>query len=1108
MLVCASAFLGIGASAAAAAAADATAGQSYAYTGDIGSPDAGTILPKFNNVIGVTNDGKIFIIRQRDPETGEGAFDVLDASGASIVRQITGGSTLPATIAVSADGSAVFLRETFDDSGTAIQKWVRTSTAPLTYTQDTQWSAQGLQQAPTASAVDPVTGDLLLTTNKIYRFDATSGALLQTIDGSTTAAGGFTVPASVTVGANRDIYVVDDPGHVYHFGPDGSSKGSLAIPNPNAVANGVAVNPQNGDVAIEIPAGYGATDAVIRLYTSANVPKDVIRIPSSLSEENHGLAFAPDGSRLYVGLTHGSAHVYSRGTQPGLDAPLVTNLTATGAHLSANVATGGKPTTARIEYCLASDPCEVNLTSEDPSPWHRLPEHSGLATPEPGQDTIADDLSGLAPNTKYLLRTFAVNEGNGVENRSATTTLATAVPPPLVTTAAATDLSDTSAQLIGSVDNTFGDQTTFHFEYGLTTSYGSRVPAAEGVAGSLRTPRTFSRVVKGLQSGTTYHFRLVATNSGGSAAGADRTFTTLGVDEVAPGRGYEQVTPVDKKGLALMINWGFQASPDGSALEYGGTSPAADGLSAAVVSRYVSRRNSTGWVGAQPLDPPFHLSRAVINSVTLAVSEDFEHALVVSQVALAPGATEGAANLYIRDLGSGAYRFVGGSTDFGAFINMTGILQLDYFVAGAPDFSWVALIARNHLLPGAPQAAMYKWTSAGGLALISRLPDESIPTGLARNQSSNTITNRFVSDDGDTVIFSLRDGEDGVYRRSDGQTEAVSVSRASGGPTGVQPAVADGLSRDGNFVVFHSSSQLTDDDTDGVNSEYRYNAGSDEMEYLGPQDGTNDGMIDTPWIGGDAKAVYFNSNNQLVVWREGNPGVDVINSSPVRGSSFGSPNGRYFAFINPGGGVSLYDADAGDVSCLSCRGNGTVAQATLPNPDRSISNRLPQVVTDDGHAYFESQAPLLGADRNATSDVYEYFHGRLTLISPGNRDFAATFADISADGSDVFFQTAQGLVSQDTDQSFDVYDARIGGGLASQNPPPPAVPCAGDACQGEANSPPLIRVPGSASTKNRGGNSHATKNCKKGKKGKKCRKARKAKKHAARSTNSNAGGAK
>jgi hypothetical protein len=55
----------------------------------------------------------------------------------------------------------------------------------------------------------------------------------------------------------------------------------------------------------------------------------------------------------------------------------------------------------------------------------------------------------------------------------------------------------------------------------------------------------------------------------------------------------------------------------------------------------------------------------------------------------------------------------------------------------------------------------------------------------------------------------------------------------------------------------------------------------------------------------------------------------------------------------------------------------------------------------------------------------------------------------------VFFTTADRLVGADTDLAVDVYDARIGGGFASQNPDPPRAPCIGEEC-GDAGSAPSV----------------------------------------------------
>lgn len=65
--------------------------------------------------------------------------------------------------------------------------------------------------------------------------------------------------------------------------------------------------------------------------------------------------------------------------------------------------------------------------------------------------------------------------------------------------------------------------TTVSFEYGLTTSYGSTVTAAQSpVAGD--TLQEVSASITGLDPAATYHCRMTATNSGGTTNGADYTF--------------------------------------------------------------------------------------------------------------------------------------------------------------------------------------------------------------------------------------------------------------------------------------------------------------------------------------------------------------------------------------------------------------------------------------------------------------------------------------------------------------------------------------------------------------------------------------------------------
>jgi hypothetical protein len=100
---------------------------------------------------------------------------------------------------------------------------------------------------------------------------------------------------------------------------------------------------------------------------------------------------------------------------------------------------------------------------------------------------------------------------------------AAAAGPPTAATGAATSVTQTGAALAGSVDPQ-GLATTYHFEYGTSSSYG--LQTAEADAGSGTGAVDASATLTGLTSDTTYHYRLVATNAAGVARGSDRTFKT------------------------------------------------------------------------------------------------------------------------------------------------------------------------------------------------------------------------------------------------------------------------------------------------------------------------------------------------------------------------------------------------------------------------------------------------------------------------------------------------------------------------------------------------------------------------------------------------------
>jgi phosphodiesterase/alkaline phosphatase D-like protein len=103
--------------------------------------------------------------------------------------------------------------------------------------------------------------------------------------------------------------------------------------------------------------------------------------------------------------------------------------------------------------------------------------------------------------------------------------------PPTATTGAALSLTSSSANVTGTV-NPNGQSTTYSFQFGTTTSYGFQTNPQSAGAGTQ--DQIVSATVTGLDSGTTYHYRLIATNASGTTVGADMTFTTLGTPPSPP----------------------------------------------------------------------------------------------------------------------------------------------------------------------------------------------------------------------------------------------------------------------------------------------------------------------------------------------------------------------------------------------------------------------------------------------------------------------------------------------------------------------------------------------------------------------------------------------
>jgi hypothetical protein len=194
--------------------------------------------------------------------------------------------------------------------------------------------------------------------------------------------------------------------------------------------------------------------------------------------------------------------------------------------------------------------------------------------------------------------------------------------------------------------------------------------------------------------------------------------------------------------------------------------------------------------------------------------------------------------------------------------------------------------------------------------------------------------------------------------------------------------------------------------------------------------------------------------------------------------------------------VYLYHAPVGgepaSLVCASCDPTGERPSGSASIPGWTNSLYQSRYLSDGGRLFFNTPDQLVPQDTNNQQDVYEYepaagggggtgsatggeesppsdscttslpsyspaARGCVDLISSGSSPEPSTFLDASENGDEVFFLTTAQLSKRDTDTSYDVYDASVGG---SEPEPAKPVECQGDACQTPV-APPENLTPGS-----------------------------------------------
>jgi hypothetical protein len=610
-----------------------------------------------------------------------------------------------------------------------------------------------------------------------------------------------------------------------------------------------------------------------------------------------------------------------------------------------------------------------------------------------------------------------------------------------------------------------------------------------------------------------------------------------------------------------------QSSVDGDRMTYSAVPAFADPQSAPYVSQYFAERTATGWTSQAMNPPRESVALTTnplrLDGQYKLFSEDLAGGWLFqdAEPTLDACAPAGFINLYRRDSASGSYEALIPNAPTNVMPSSDYRLEVQGVSADGSRAVFRANAKLTGNAAGGNEYQLYEHVGdegCGQLRVLSMMPNgkpstenASAGTGSGPAEYHEGTVTRAVSSDASRVFFTLSAtpaGTGPLHLRinADQEQSPVSAGKCTDPSLGCTLKVSASAARFWTAAV---------DGSKGI-----YSAGEELFEYdvakalAGEAASTliAKGSLGVVGASEDASRIYFLSSEaiegegvagkpNLYLYEPGQSaperyrlvatlsqgdlsgfqhfGFSLGRPEPIRNGVRLTPDGDHLAFVSttsltgydntdaadgrPALEVFLYDADSGDLACVSCNPSNAQPQGREFGPENSVIRRVaammapgetqtftPRSLTEDGDKlFFESFEQLLPRDINHTGDVYEWQQaedakaceeagaelyaaksgGCLSLISSGQDEVDSEFADASADGSDVFIRTASSLVPQDPGQ-VDVYDVREGGGL-------PTPPLPGSACETAQNpapcpqgalAPPAVPSPASASGKSTG----------------------------------------
>ena len=392
---------------------------------------------------------------------------------------------------------------------------------------------------------------------------------------------------------------------------------------------------------------------------------------------------------------------------------------------------------------------------------------------------------------------------------------------------------------------------------------------------------------------------------------------------------------------------------------------------------------------------------------------------------LVSGDTDGAQDIYQRMNGV-TTRISAGA------VNGNGEFEAQY-VGNTPDGTAVFFETDEQLVSADTddERDVYR-RRAGTTTLMSVGGTDAFASFMFASTNGNLVV--FLSND--QVTANDTDENDDVFVRSGTSTVRASIGTING--NGDFEAEFGGASSSGARIFFETEERLRPVDTDDVSDVYQRFDGKTSLISQGPNSANGDFFSSFHGNSTDGTRVFFSTPEQLVAsdsdsvsdiyMRQGTTttrvSVGAINGSGEFVASFreNSSDGSVVVFATE---EALVAGDTDSSLDVYRRAGGVTSHVSTGdiNGDGAFESVFRGMSANGSVLYFETQEALVTEDTDNVTDVYSWENGETFLMSIGNGNSHSNYAGCTPDGRAVFWESLEQVMLSDTDTERDVYGA-------------------------------------------------------------------------------------